>query len=39
VDRTIQQVGYLGAYTAAGHVSVLGHADVGVPEVIGADPG
>ena len=30
---------YLGVDPAPGHVAILGHADVGVAEVIGADPG
>jgi hypothetical protein len=38
-DCAVQQVGHLSVDAAAGHVAVLGHADVGVAEVIGADPG
>jgi len=37
-DCAVQQVCYLGVDAAAGHVAVLSHADVGVAEVIGADP-
>jgi hypothetical protein len=37
--RAIEQVGYLRVYPPPGHVAVLRHTDVAVPELVGAEPG
>jgi hypothetical protein len=37
-DGPVQEIGNLGMDPAAGHIAILSHGDVGVSEVVGADP-